>query len=1311
MKIEARVWLKRLGWTVGLVALLMLATWLALPWVIQSQGQKQLSALLGRPVTLGHVDVKPWSLELTLNDIAIAGADAKAPPLLAVQRLYANLQLASAWHRGVVIKALQIDQPVVNLARTTEGHYDIDDLIARFTPKTPAEPAGEPARFALANVELRNGSLRFDDRPAGRVHELKALNLALPFLSDLPADVEVTVRPRLSFALNGAAFDSGAEATPFAADRASTMKLRIGQSAQDELDLAPYLGYLPETLPVRVQKGRVGAEIELQFAARPDGTPRLSLRGDVHVSDLAVADARRAPLLGWKRLAVELKDVQPLAHRVSLGAITLAGATAELSRDAQGRLNVASAEAPASAPRPGARAASAPAPAASSAWQVTADSFAVDGASVRWRDAGTQPAAALSIEDLSVQVKSLQWPTKAAMPVSLKARIGVPDTPADRWATLGIEGQASDTAAALRWQLSSLPLEAFAPYLAGTLSASAGGRLEGSGSMDWAAGASPKLAVSVADAQLLDFRLTPASTEADAPRRTRGRQRVGGEGDLALQALRLHGAEVDLQARHARIASIVLQAPSIRVDRDADGQWNALKWMKSPTAAPAPASRAAKPEAPQPNPWRVQLADFRLDAGRVRFSDARPRPGAPAPRPVRLDLSAVRLTAQGLDWNPAAPAANPPVQVGLSATIGRIAEAQATNGPASTFDWKGSLALQPLAAKGTLRLSRIPVHVFAAYGDNPLRIELRRAYLGWRGDISFRQEAAGPAIDASGSVRVGDLRVASLDPVPAASAASANDALRPGSDAADELLRWQRLQLDGVKFGMKPGSAPRLDIASAELADLYARLVVTEQGRLNLQDVKAAPEPADSAASAAAPKRAAPGASSVSASPVVAAASAPASAAMSINVAGTKLVNARIDFADHFVKPNYSAALTELNGSLGAFHSGSTEMAALELKGRAEGSALLEITGKLNPTADPLALDIHAKATDLELAPLSPYAGKYAGYAIQRGKLSMDVAYKIDPDGRLEASNRVILNQLTFGDRIESPQATRLPVRLAIALLKDRNGVINLNLPVSGSLNDPQFSVAGLIGRVLLNLLVKAVTSPFALLGGGGGGGEAGLSQIEFRPGTALLAEGQQAALDKVAQALGERPALNMTVTGESDPARETEAYRAALLEQQLVNERRRELIRAGGAASPAPAASAPITLSTTDRERLIKQVYDRSDVPGKPKNFIGLAKGVPTADMERLLTAAQPATPEAMRELALQRGLAVRDALIAKGLKSDRLFLAAPKVGAAAVQAEKQAKATDATKAAAVSGAASGVTAEAATPWVPRAELSLATN
>jgi hypothetical protein len=670
----------------------------------------------------------------------------------------------------------------------------------------------------------------------------------------------------------------------------------------------------------------------------------------------------------------------------------------------------------------------------------------------------------------------------------------------------------------------------------------------------------------------------------------------------------------------------------------------------------------------------VQLKDLQLDGGQLKFSDLK---AGGIKRPVRVEVGALRVAAQALEWH--GDHATAPGNVQISARVGAPTPPREKPRPlAGAIDYKGRLGLEPLLASGKLRIERFPVQLFAPYFADQVQLSLLSAEAGYKGDVSVRKLAAGLDVSTAGDVLLGGVHIATLP-----------DATAPASaDNTDELLSWQAFALNGVKFAMKPQGRPQLEIREAALSDFYSRLVVTEQGRFNLQDVTAAPA---GAASAPPPEGAASqpeaAAAAVAAAPAASAASAPAVDAtplpIDIKVGVTKLINGRIDFSDHFVRPNYSAALTELNGQLGAFSSGSRDAATLELRGRAAGTALLEVSGQLNPTVKPLALDIKAKATDLELAPFSPYAGKYAGYAIERGKLSMDVAYKIDPDGKLDARNQVILNQLTFGDKIESKDATKLPVLLAVALLKDRNGVIDINLPVSGSVNDPKFSVGGIIVKVILNLLVKALTSPFALLSGGGSDD---LSVVEFQPGTAFVTAGGTSAIDKVAKALTERPALKMTVTGASDPIGERDAFQHAAIESRLLAEARRENLRAGAPAAPASGASAPAALPADEHERLLKQLYKSTDIPNKPRNAIGFAKDIPPAEMEALLKTRTPVSDDAMRELALQRGLAVRDALIAKGLPSERLFLAAPKLRAAAEDAGSAA-------------------------WTPRVQLSLSSN
>jgi hypothetical protein len=586
----------------------------------------------------------------------------------------------------------------------------------------------------------------------------------------------------------------------------------------------------------------------------------------------------------------------------------------------------------------------------------------------------------------------------------------------------------------------------------------------------------------------------------------------------------------------------------------------------------------------------------------------------------------------------------------------------------------GRLGAEPLVANGRLRIERFPVHLLAPYLAEHVRLSLLRAEAGYSGAVAVRQSAAGFEATAAGDVLLGDVHVATLP----------DARVRATADNTDELVSWQALRLKGLKVALKPKQRPQVEIAEADLNDFYSRLVITEEGRFNVQDVvgdKSADGPGAPASAASTPAAALP--ATASAAPARAATSAGAAASASVPatasselpldivVGATRLTNGRVDFRDRFVRPNYSAALTELNGQIGRLASNTREMATIELRGRAEGTALLEIRGRLNPLARPLALDIQAKATDLELAPLSPYAAKYAGYAIERGKLSMDVAYKIDADGKLDARNQVVLNQLTFGDRIESKDATKLPVRLAVALLKDRNGIIDINLPVSGSINDPQFSVGGLIFKVIVNLLTKALTAPFALLAGSG---RDDISVVEFEPGTSTITPKGTTAIEQVAKALTDRPALKMTVTGAADPVSEREALQRAAIDARLRSEARRDGARTGAPTAAAPAASAasaasasiastPAPLDPDERNRLLEQVYKNTDLPDKPRNALGFARSIPAPEMEALLKSRIVVSADSARDLALQRGIAVRDALIAKGLGNERLFLAAPKL------------------------------------------------
>jgi hypothetical protein len=474
--------------------------------------------------------------------------------------------------------------------------------------------------------------------------------------------------------------------------------------------------------------------------------------------------------------------------------------------------------------------------------------------------------------------------------------------------------------------------------------------------------------------------------------------------------------------------------------------------------------------------------------------------------------------------------------------------------------------------------------------------------------------------------------------------------------AGEDFLKWSNLFLGQVAYVHSPMS---MSIEEISLSDFFSRIIIYPDGRLNLQDIRVAAAEQPPAAEEAKPAPA----------PATAQAGGQEAAVPPVRVGKVSLQGGEIDFTDLFIKPNYRADLTEIAGSVVGLSSQLDTTADVELHGRFAKTAPVEIKGKVNPLVGNLFLDIAANVRDIELGPFSPYSGKYVGYAIEKGKMSFDVNYKIE-NRKLDAQNKLVLNQLTFGEKVESPDATKLPVRLAVSLLKDRNGVIDVNLPISGTLDDPKFSVGRIVITIIFNLIEKAVTAPFALIGSlfGGGGGEE-LSYIEFDPGLATLSPASQEKLTKLQTALVERPGLSLDIAGHADPEADREGLRRHKFEQQVKAQKRKQLVK-GGASVP---TIDEVQVDAAEHDKYLKLAYREAKFP-KPRNVIGLPKGLPAEEMEKLMLTHTQITDEDLTQLANRRAQSAKD-FITQGDKVslERVFLLAPKVGKGAGDDKQQ--------------------------------------
>lgn len=554
------------------------------------------------------------------------------------------------------------------------------------------------------------------------------------------------------------------------------------------------------------------------------------------------------------------------------------------------------------------------------------------------------------------------------------------------------------------------------------------------------------------------------------------------------------------------------------------------------------------------------------------------------------------------------------------------------------LDLKGAFTPQPLSVKTSVDLSGLNVASFAPYFASSLNATVRAITLGAKGDAEFAAANGSAPMKAGwkGGVDITDVDL--------------QDRVNK-----DDFLNWKRLGLSGMNVSVA-GEKIVAGLGDIALDDFYGRILLNAQGRLNVMDLVAAPGQAGGSITQ---DTQTPGRRAEPPAPAAKGGGMP-----DISLNSVTLTRGRMTFTDRFVKPNYVAELSSIDGSITAVSSTNPQPAKVKVTGRVYTTAPLSISGVVQPFAKYLSLDLKASAKGVDLPRFNTYSAKYVGYPIKRGKLSVDLEYKIK-DRALLATNHVVLNQLTFGDKTNSPDATKLPVLLAVALLKDSRGNIDINLPISGSLDDPEFSVGGIVVRVLLNLVVKAVTSPFSLLASAFGGGEE-LSYVEFAPGSAALTDDTLQRIDTLTKALVDRPALKMDLSGRADPKTDLDGLRQAWVDAQIRLAKARDVAPRGKKPNPAG-----IEVSGAERAKYLEKVYDDTDLKDKPRNFIGMAKSVPPQQMEEMLRAAAPVGDEQLRQLADARAQAVYEKLQAQEGLADRVFIVAPQLDADGIKDE----------------------------------------
>ena len=524
-------------------------------------------------------------------------------------------------------------------------------------------------------------------------------------------------------------------------------------------------------------------------------------------------------------------------------------------------------------------------------------------------------------------------------------------------------------------------------------------------------------------------------------------------------------------------------------------------------------------------------------------------------RPAKLDLTGITLDAKNISN---VPGTNFTADFSLRWN---------TNGSIKTFTTASFL---PPTFDIQLDLDQLDLGSLDPYLEPKVNLYILGSKLGLHGKINLRTPLHElPAVTFHGNASLDSFRT--VDGV-----------------AAEDLLKWDSLRFNGIDANLNPQI---VSIKEIVVDNAYARLIIETNKTINLLNalrMTNAPATNETKVAGSSPAR-----EDARPTKFVTATN---SALPQISVGAILITNTAVSFSDRSMSPNVNMTIQDVNGSISGISSEQLQHAVVDLNAKVDGVGPVAITGTNgNPFSGTQTNEIKISVKDVDLTPTSPYGAKFAGYGIAEGKLNLDLTYEL-VGKKLNSKNVITLDRFTFGEKVASPDATHLPVRLAIAILKDRDGKIILDVPIQGSIDDPKFRIGKVVTRAIVNILEKVATSPFSLLGAVFGGGGEELSYEDFAAGSAQLTADDTKKLDSLVKGLYARPALGLEISGSIDPEGDREGLQRAALDREIRQRLSLKLRKSAQATNSVD----QLVLTPDDRAHYVKKFYGEAEAAGK---------------------------------------------------------------------------------------------------------------
>jgi hypothetical protein len=1169
------------------------------PPILKSVLTKKLSGGLHRQVSIRQIKVNPFALSVTVRGFLIKERNGQ-DPFVSFDELYLNFQSISILKRGLIFSEIKVNKPYVNIVRNQDGSYNFSDLLE----SRPKKEEKKKPRFSLNNIQILNASIDFFDSPRHTAHKVRDMDIKIPFISSLPYYADIYVQPSFEATVNGTPVSFKGETKPFE----DSLETHLGINIRN-LDIPFYIAYSPFKIPFRMQSGFLDINTAISYIQYKDKPPSFDVTGSVALKKIKIADLKQSPLVSFPALEISFAPSDLIARKIHLTKVMLQSPLLSVSRDRSAKINLL-------ALLPEKQIAEKPPVKETTPLSMDADHIQVADGKIEFSDLKSIPFKT-TLEMIEVGIDNLSTaPDKKA-----KARLSL-RTESGEGMKLESDFSINPLVSEGTLEFTQIKLMKYSPYYSQSVLFDV---REGS------LGLSTKYMFKKTEKEpeILLAELSAALTSLKLRKR--------GEKDdfLHIPVVSLKNTSVDLTKREINIGRLSTQKGILKIERYNDGKINIQSLVSESVAAggkPAEAKKGPK--------LRITLKDAAVDRYTVKIEDSMPR------EPINLVAEWIDFRGSNLST-----AKNSKGRASLSFVFNKK----------GSIKTNGSVSINPPSANMKLDVKGIEIAPFQSYFTGRVKIIVTRGDISLNGNVSAGYSKDG-IMKASykGEASVKDF--ASLD--------KAN---------AEDFLKWNSLYFGGMDATYSP---LYVNIAKVALTDFYSRIIINKDGSINLQGImqkkgggkaaatkKEAEEPVVEAyakpvevASTEKPITEAEKpsevvhqtAADITTKPL--AATPPQKAGKLIKIEAVTFQGGTINFSDRHIEPNYSSSFLEIGGRVSRLSSEENKFADVDLRGKLENSAPLEITGKINPLRDDLYVDLKIAFNNMDLSPLTPYSGRYLGYTIQKGELSLNLKYLIVKN-KLDSQNNIFLDQFTLGNKVESPKATKLPVKLAIALLKNRKGEIDLNVPVSGYINDPKFSIGRIIIKMLLNLLVKAATSPFALLGSLFGGGEE-LSYLQFDYGSSDLPQQDMKKLNTLVKALFDRPALKLEIEGHVDVEKDREGLKQYMFEKKLKVQKLKDLIKKGQPAVPVD----QVTIGKEEYAKYLKMAYKAEQFP-KPRTMLFFVKDLPVPEMEKLMLTHIEVKDDDLRQLASQRALKVKDSILKSGqVAADRVFLVEPK-------------------------------------------------